>query len=133
MSGSRWQRSYLILVVVRHASVIAVLLGFVLLACRWLPSWLRSAGVVLLFGGFLGWVISLVAVGPLIPRLLGRAPTSFVERNSTRNELTGHGLVAESTAVEPSLAWITARRLRGAVAAEVALFVAVPVLAVVSS
>jgi hypothetical protein len=123
----------LILVVVRHASVIAVLHGFVRIACRWPPPWLRTTGVVLLFGGFLGWVISLVAVGPLIPRLLGRAPTSFVERNSTRNELTGHGLVAEATAVEPSLAWITRRRLRGAVAAEVVLFVAAPVLAIVSA
>jgi len=114
-------------------SAIAGLLGFVTVVSTPPASAVRSVGVVLILGGALGWVLSLVAVGPLIPRLLGHAPTSFVERQSARNWLTGHELVAEATAVHPSLAWITRRRLRGAVALEVVLFVAVPVLAVLSA
>jgi hypothetical protein len=68
---------------------------------------MRSIGAALILGGGLGWAISLVAVGPLIPELPGHSPSSFMERQPARNWLTGHTLVAEATAVEPSFAWIT--------------------------
>lgn len=133
MTAGHWQRSYLVLVVARHASAVAGLLGFVMLACASLPSALRSVGAVLLVGGMLGFVVSLIGVAPLIRRRLGRSPKSLVEFSSTGNELTGHALVAEATATEPSLAWVTTARLRRTMGVEAALFIAIPVVAALTA
>jgi hypothetical protein len=133
MTARHWQRSYLVLVVARHAGAVAGLLGFVMLVCASLPSAVRGVGAVLLVGGMLGFVVSLIGVAPLIRQRLGRSPKSLVEFSSTGNTLTGHDLVAEATADQPSLAWVTNSRLRSAMVLEAALFVAVPVVAALTA
>jgi hypothetical protein len=57
----------------------------------------------------------------------------LVEFSATSNELSGHGLVAEATATEPALAWVTPRRLHYTLGLEVALFIAIPVVLVLTA
>jgi hypothetical protein len=123
--------SYVRLLALRHSSIIAGLLGFCLLASA-APKAARAGAAFLLLGGVLGFALSVsVLVLPLAWRLRGdrRGIVAFC---STVNELTGHSLVDQAAAFFDRPSRATRTRLRIAVAAEVLLVVAVPVVAVLS-
>jgi hypothetical protein len=121
--AARW---YLRLLVLRHAAIIGLLVGMWLLASK-APEALRSVGGVLLIGGFLGFVLSMLSVVPLAWQRTSGNRSSMTPVLSENNELTGHALVPEAVAASDRWHSLTPRTFQLLVGVEVGLFVLFPI------
>lgn len=124
---------YLRLLGVRHASLLSALAGFAVLASG-LPDAARTVAAWLFVLGLVGFGLSVsVLVIPVARRVLaGTEDASSTEWLATMNLVTGHTLVDVAKQTVSRESWVTRRRLRTMVLVEVALFVSIPLLAVLT-